>query len=150
MKCCTSKSAPDTGGGQRLNVMSVVTLNEEDLDEEDLAILKEVKSKGYYHNRPKSEATAAPVRIDAPATPVPGGSRTQFDEFQKKWDKFDKEDFVKDLERQAPKSPPKPATTCTKIREEIQPQGGNGLMCLWNRFFQDGCCKRRSIGSAVA
>jgi len=78
--------------------MSVVRLEEDDLDEEDLAILKEVAKKGYYHNRPKSEACAAPVQLEATPTRL-GDSpqvkgRAAYDAFQAKWDRFDNDVYV--------------------------------------------------------
>lgn len=86
--------------------MSVVRLDDDDLDDEDRAILAEVKSKGYYHGRPKSEACTPPVRIGAGPTPLTSQSnsgpaarsRTDFDEFQKKWDRFDNEGYLDELE----------------------------------------------------
>lgn len=90
--------------------MSVVRLDEEDLDEEDLAILAEVKSKGYYHNRPKSVACAppqkvsdAPQRLDSKAEEEKA-SRTTFDEFQKKWDCFDNDNFLEAMEAELMKA----------------------------------------------
>merc|ERR1712190_255946 len=84
-----------------------VKLDEADLDEEDLKLLAEVKKKGYYHGRPPSSNDYTPQRIDAgavsssagpqridPATA--SGSRTEFDAFQKKWDKFDSDKFLKE------------------------------------------------------
>ncbi|CAE8696264.1 unnamed protein product, partial [Polarella glacialis] len=84
--------------------MSTVRLDEEDLDDEDRAILREVSRKGYYHNRPPSTETAAPQKIEAARVPLAvapaaTNNRHQFDAFQKKWDKFDNDDYVKDLER---------------------------------------------------
>jgi len=77
--------------------MTVERLDEKELDDEDRAILAELKKTGYYHGRPKSEATPPPRKLDvvAPSVSVgPAASRTQFDEFQKKWDRWDREDFV--------------------------------------------------------
>mmetsp|Transcript_8112 Transcript_8112/g.22421 ORF Transcript_8112/g.22421 Transcript_8112/m.22421 type:complete len:104 (-) Transcript_8112:11-322(-) len=77
--------------------MTVETLDEKELDDEDRAILAELKKTGYYHGRPKSEATPPPRKLDVAAPSVavgPAASRTQFDEFQKKWDRWDREDFV--------------------------------------------------------
>lgn len=103
--------------------MTVERIDEEDLDEEDRAILAEVKKKGYYHGRPKSEACAPPVRIveGAPTSngknaAASGGnkpSRLEYDEFQKKWDRFDRDDFVDELahvtsSNSAPSRPAKP------------------------------------------
>ncbi|CAE7938343.1 GSP1 [Symbiodinium sp. KB8] len=76
--------------------MSVVRLDEDDLDEEDLAILKEVAKKGYYHNRPKSESCATPQRVEEVSdskTPELKG-RAAFDAFQAKWDRFDNEEYL--------------------------------------------------------
>merc|ERR1712007_136335 len=74
-----------------------------DLDDEDRAILAEVAKKGYYHGRPKSEAIVPPVRIDSAAQPIVWDigckpTRAEFDHFQKKWDKFDDDIFLKKLE----------------------------------------------------
>jgi len=83
-------------------------LDDEDLDEEDLAILAEVKKKGYYHGRPKSQSCATPVRIEVAApTPISGNeankpSRVKFDEFQNKWDRFDREEFIDELVDRSP------------------------------------------------
>eukprot|EP00439_Symbiodinium_sp_Y106_P073657 s1439_g13.t3 len=75
--------------------MSVVRLDEDDLDEEDLAILKEVAKKGYYHNRPKSESCAAPQRVEEVSDKSPEvKGRAAFDAFQAKWDRFDNEDYL--------------------------------------------------------
>ncbi|CAE7303364.1 GSP1 [Symbiodinium natans] len=77
--------------------MSVVRLDEDDLDEEDLAILKEVAKKGYYHNRPKSESCAPPQRVEEVVrldkSPEVKG-RAAFDAFQAKWDRFDNEEYL--------------------------------------------------------
>lgn len=98
-------------------------IDEEDLDEEDRAILAEVKKKGYYHGRPKSEACAPPARIgeagpavdgtDAAASGCNKPSRLEYDEFQKKWDRFDRDDFVEELahvtlSNSAPSRPSRP------------------------------------------
>merc|ERR1712187_279826 len=84
-------------------VDAMVLLEEADLDDEDRAILKEVSKRGYYHGRPKSEATAAPERIVAAApTPIKVEEqcrRRDFDDFQKKWDKFDSEQYLSSVER---------------------------------------------------
>mmetsp|Transcript_86173 Transcript_86173/g.252128 ORF Transcript_86173/g.252128 Transcript_86173/m.252128 type:complete len:127 (-) Transcript_86173:166-546(-) len=75
-------------------------LNLEELDPEERKLLEEIKKKGYYHGRPKSEATAAPARLGG--APAEGGReagdrRTEFDDFQRKWDKFGSERFVEKL-----------------------------------------------------
>lgn len=95
--------------------MTVISLDDDDLDEEDLAILAEVKKKGYYHGRPKSQACAAPAKIEPnPLLIASGGApvklsgaaagaactgRAQFDDFQRKWDRFDVEDYLDEVER---------------------------------------------------
>ncbi|CAJ1339429.1 unnamed protein product, partial [Effrenium voratum] len=86
----------------------------EDLDEEDLAILREVASKGYYHNRPKSgsggsfcpqklETAAAAAEVVAEG--VVAGGRKAFDAFQAKWDRFDDDAFVEAVAEAAPPAP---------------------------------------------
>lgn len=82
----------------------MVRLDEDDLDDEDRAILAEVSKKGYYHGRPKNEVGPLPAKIQA-ATPqkleVGGstGSRAAFDDFQRKWDRFDDDGYLKELEK---------------------------------------------------
>lgn len=73
-----------------------------EVDEEDKAILAEVKKKGYYHARPKSEQCASPTRLAVSHSPLSNDqdkteSRTKYDAFQKKWDKieYDSDDDVK-------------------------------------------------------
>lgn len=84
--------------------MSVVRLDDDDLDDEDRAILAEVRKKGYYHGRPKSQVCPPPARIEAPApvaaaiAELPAGGRAQYDEFQRKWDRFDRDDYLDELE----------------------------------------------------
>jgi len=81
-----------------------VRLDEEDLDEEDLAILAEVAKKGYYHNRPKSVACAPPKKLEESPTPIVQGSapgakgRAAYDEFQAKWDCFDSDRYLEAVE----------------------------------------------------
>ncbi|CAJ1406033.1 unnamed protein product [Effrenium voratum] len=88
--------------------------SQEDLDEEDLAILREVASKGYYHNRPKSgsggsfcpqklETAAAAAEVVAEG--VVAGGRKAFDAFQAKWDRFDDDAFVEAVAEAAPPAP---------------------------------------------
>merc|ERR1719213_1476687 len=78
----------------------VVRLDDEDLDDEDRAILAEVSRKGYYHGRPKNAVCAPPQKIEAAAEPsFPStGGRAAYDAFQKKWDQFDNDKFLKKLE----------------------------------------------------
>lgn len=81
--------------------MVVVQLDEDDLDEEDLAILAEVKKKGYYHGRPKSEACPPPEKvIEAGSAGITSGKvdRREFDAFQKKWDCFDNDEYIKQVQ----------------------------------------------------
>eukprot|EP00929_Paragymnodinium_shiwhaense_P078300 TRINITY_DN40562_c0_g2_i3.p1 TRINITY_DN40562_c0_g2~~TRINITY_DN40562_c0_g2_i3.p1 ORF type:complete len:132 (+),score=44.45 TRINITY_DN40562_c0_g2_i3:122-517(+) len=84
---------------------SVVQLDEDDLDPEERKALAEVKKKGYYHGRPKSETAHTPGR-SADAAPAAVGpadaadaSRLKHDDFQKKWDRFGSDSFIKSLER---------------------------------------------------
>jgi hypothetical protein len=79
----------------------------EDSDSDE-AVLREVKSKGYYHGRLHSVPSAAapsPQRIDSPNSPISptspqriepteGVSRRRVDAFQAKWDKWDDDKFV--------------------------------------------------------
>eukprot|EP00405_Crypthecodinium_cohnii_P004922 CAMPEP_0194770352 /NCGR_PEP_ID=MMETSP0323_2-20130528/45980_1 /TAXON_ID=2866 ORGANISM="Crypthecodinium cohnii, Strain Seligo" /NCGR_SAMPLE_ID=MMETSP0323_2 /ASSEMBLY_ACC=CAM_ASM_000346 /LENGTH=156 /DNA_ID=CAMNT_0039703877 /DNA_START=14 /DNA_END=481 /DNA_ORIENTATION=- len=76
---------------------SSIQLDMDDLDEEERKALAEVSKKGYYHGRPKSEAASTPhQRISQAQAAQEGVSRrAEFDEFQKKWDKFDNKEFVK-------------------------------------------------------
>merc|ERR1712008_290518 len=84
---------------------STCRLDLDDLDDEDRAILQEVTGKGYYHGRPKNEVCPPPQRIeeasDASSQCKASESRASFDEFQKKWDAFDNDDFVKSIEQSA-------------------------------------------------
>lgn len=112
--------------------MSVVRLDDDDLDDEDRAILAEVSSKGYYHGRPKSETCAPPVRISAGPTPLTGQSnsgpaprsRTDFDEFQKKWDCFDNEGFLDELENSVLTTSSKSAPAVGSSIPMLRPQNG--------------------------
>eukprot|EP00927_Polykrikos_kofoidii_P037532 TRINITY_DN31700_c0_g1_i2.p1 TRINITY_DN31700_c0_g1~~TRINITY_DN31700_c0_g1_i2.p1 ORF type:complete len:177 (-),score=42.55 TRINITY_DN31700_c0_g1_i2:148-678(-) len=84
--------------------MHTVSIDDDDLDDEDRAILREVSKKGYYHGRPPSVPTAPPARIDsseAAASIASSGDvrRAEFDTFQKKWEKFDNDDYLNGLER---------------------------------------------------
>jgi len=91
-------------------------LDLDDLDEDERKALAEVKKKGYYHARPANAPAPTPQRIDNPediaaaastkkpikwtTTPKPVANdgelrkRSAFDEYQKKWDRFDKEEPV--------------------------------------------------------
>lgn len=87
---------------------SITALDMDDLDEEDLKALAEVKKQGYYHNRPKSVAPPPPQRIDAPgpelisSTSAPSFvKRNTFDAYQQKWDKFEDDTYVREVEREA-------------------------------------------------
>eukprot|EP00812_Abedinium_dasypus_P014009 NODE_7521_length_435_cov_275.026316.p2 GENE.NODE_7521_length_435_cov_275.026316~~NODE_7521_length_435_cov_275.026316.p2 ORF type:complete len:82 (+),score=37.67 NODE_7521_length_435_cov_275.026316:72-317(+) len=75
-------------------------LQDDELDDEDRAALAELSLKGYYHNRPKSGECPPPTRIVDEA-PAADQRRTDFDEFQRKWDHFDDEkddeDHVKEV-----------------------------------------------------
>lgn len=91
--------------------MVVCQLDEEDLDDEDLAILAEVSKKGYYHGRPKTQAGPPPAKLDAPAPQkleangADGIGRAAFDDFQRKWDRFDDDQYLRSLECAVSKSP---------------------------------------------
>jgi len=66
-----------------------------ELDAEDLAAIREVSQKGYYHARPKNASAPGPQRLDVDAAGAAGAAsakRMDFDEFQRKWDRFDKEE----------------------------------------------------------
>ncbi|CAE7210886.1 unnamed protein product [Symbiodinium sp. CCMP2456] len=88
-------------------------LDTDDLDEDERKALAEVSKKGYYHARPKTQEAPSPQRIDNPeelpqARPTTSiRKRTSFDTFQKKWDKFDKEEpELKVVEPQKPVEEP--------------------------------------------
>ncbi|CAJ1439030.1 unnamed protein product [Effrenium voratum] len=71
-------------------------LDTDDLDEDEKRALAEVSKKGYYHARPKTQEAPSPQRISpeeaAKVQPVSFRKRNTFDTFQKKWEKFDKEE----------------------------------------------------------
>mmetsp|Transcript_4004 Transcript_4004/g.12592 ORF Transcript_4004/g.12592 Transcript_4004/m.12592 type:complete len:130 (-) Transcript_4004:77-466(-) len=101
--------------------MGTVKLDESDLDEEDRQILAEIKKKGYYHGRPRSEDVATPQRIEADAVPMATGTRSEFDDYQRKWDKFDSDSYVRSLEPKVQKAP-KPKATATAPSAGAAPQ----------------------------
>mmetsp|Transcript_132698 Transcript_132698/g.301568 ORF Transcript_132698/g.301568 Transcript_132698/m.301568 type:complete len:137 (+) Transcript_132698:37-447(+) len=83
-------------------------MSDSDLDEEDLAVLAEVKKKGYYHGRLHNavpQPSYAPVRLDGAAAVVDStpqrieapATRHVVDSFQAKWDKWDRDDFVEQV-----------------------------------------------------
>mmetsp|Transcript_53056 Transcript_53056/g.119563 ORF Transcript_53056/g.119563 Transcript_53056/m.119563 type:complete len:121 (-) Transcript_53056:80-442(-) len=74
-------------------------LDVDDLDPEERKLLEEVSKKGYYHGRPKSSAAPPPRRLDGQGGDMADGGprRTEFDDFQKKWDRFGDEKFLKQL-----------------------------------------------------
>merc|ERR1711924_132999 len=63
---------------------------------------------GYYHGRPPSQTTPTPapvpIRLEAGNAGSSGDAgagivkRTQLDDFQQKWDKFGRDDFIGGLE----------------------------------------------------
>mmetsp|Transcript_119668 Transcript_119668/g.338798 ORF Transcript_119668/g.338798 Transcript_119668/m.338798 type:complete len:131 (+) Transcript_119668:117-509(+) len=84
------KSSSSSSSSSRANA---VQLDVDDLDPEERAALKEVSSRGYYHGRPKNEATPKPQRLETPGpVPTSAGKRTEFDEYQRKWDRVFGED----------------------------------------------------------
>jgi len=106
--------------------MTVVRLDEDDLDDEDRAILAEVSKKGYYHGRPKNQAGPLPAKIEAPAPQkleVGGsaGSRAAFDDFQRKWDRFDDDDYLKKLERETLKASAKASSALPSPQRQPLP-----------------------------
>eukprot|EP00933_Yihiella_yeosuensis_P073999 TRINITY_DN82812_c0_g1_i1.p1 TRINITY_DN82812_c0_g1~~TRINITY_DN82812_c0_g1_i1.p1 ORF type:complete len:122 (+),score=31.10 TRINITY_DN82812_c0_g1_i1:33-398(+) len=80
---------------------SVEKLDLDDLDPEERKALEEVSRKGYYHGRPKSETLSQPHRVSQSSTTADSSSRaarrSDFDDFQKKWDRFDDDKFVQKL-----------------------------------------------------
>mmetsp|Transcript_52725 Transcript_52725/g.133883 ORF Transcript_52725/g.133883 Transcript_52725/m.133883 type:complete len:128 (+) Transcript_52725:44-427(+) len=85
------------GRGKPKANSSAETLDLDDLDEDERRALAEVSKKGYYHGRPKSQAAPAPQRLSGGAAPEEAPQRrAEFDEFQKKWDRFDNDSFVGD------------------------------------------------------
>ncbi|CAL1164796.1 unnamed protein product [Cladocopium goreaui] len=134
--------------------MSVVRLDEEDLDEEDLAILREVASKGggaskvagYYHNRPKSavgSAVLGPTKLDVTATNGTSGNvgvkgRAAFDDFQAKWDRFDNDTFVELLAEKSPHVPQLPKQVpagCPEFKVLLVGPRGVGKTSLLQRHL---------------
>mmetsp|Transcript_55715 Transcript_55715/g.144883 ORF Transcript_55715/g.144883 Transcript_55715/m.144883 type:complete len:136 (-) Transcript_55715:33-440(-) len=98
---CRSDSG--TGKGGRVK-HQVEQLDLDVLDDEDRRLLAEVSKKGYYHGRPKSDPAAPPPsRIDVSgqgrAAASSGQSRAEFDDFQKKWDRFGDEKFIDELQQ---------------------------------------------------
>mmetsp|Transcript_98488 Transcript_98488/g.279087 ORF Transcript_98488/g.279087 Transcript_98488/m.279087 type:complete len:87 (+) Transcript_98488:83-343(+) len=80
--------------------MASITLDTNDLDAEELQLLAEIKAKGYYHGRPKSDPTPQPQRIDVnPPSDGANQKRTDFDEYQRKWEKFQDDKLIGKLER---------------------------------------------------
>eukprot|EP00440_Ansanella_granifera_P038108 gb/GFBE01041346.1/.p1 GENE.gb/GFBE01041346.1/~~gb/GFBE01041346.1/.p1 ORF type:complete len:134 (+),score=38.91 gb/GFBE01041346.1/:1-402(+) len=110
---------------------SQTELDTDDLDEEERKALAEVSKKGYYHARPKTEEAPPPPRIESaeavqwevkPTSTSTFRKRTQFDSFQKKWDKFEKEEPV------------------VRIVEESKPKPEAKQSEAWNPL---SCCRRR-------
>mmetsp|Transcript_85561 Transcript_85561/g.215651 ORF Transcript_85561/g.215651 Transcript_85561/m.215651 type:complete len:134 (-) Transcript_85561:70-471(-) len=92
------------GGRERQQPSRAERLETDDLDEEERKALAEVAKKGYYHGRPKSQVDNGPVSVSgstaaAAAADVQPRRRAEFDDFQKKWDRFDNEKFVRELEK---------------------------------------------------
>jgi len=91
-----------SSGGDRPSTQRAERLDTDDLDEEERKALAEVSKKGYYHGRPKSKAGAGsegPVSIGGGSTAEQPRRRADFDDFQKKWDRFDDDKFVRELEK---------------------------------------------------
>ncbi|CAE7599756.1 unnamed protein product [Symbiodinium sp. CCMP2592] len=110
-------------------------LDTDDLDEEERKALAEVSKKGYYHARPKTQEAPSPQRIENPeelpqARPTTSiRKRTTFDTFQKKWDKFDKEEpELKVVEPQKPveEPPARSSFSCCRRKRTAEGQEGNG------------------------
>mmetsp|Transcript_66972 Transcript_66972/g.155447 ORF Transcript_66972/g.155447 Transcript_66972/m.155447 type:complete len:132 (+) Transcript_66972:58-453(+) len=107
-------------------------LSTDDLDEDEIKALAEVSKKGYYHARPKTEPAPAPRRIENPealpsSSAAPIRKRTTFDQYQQKWDKFQKnEPAVKEVPKENTPAPPK------------KQKGRAGLWASLSR-----CCRRR-------
>lgn len=82
--------------------MGSVELDLDDLDAEELKILAEVSKKGYYHGRPKSAPAPQPQRLESCVANADTASadkkRTAFDEYQRKWDKFEDDKLINKLE----------------------------------------------------
>lgn len=70
-----------------------------ELDDEERQALAEVSKKGYYHNRPRNaNAENLPQRIKGGSAGKEQARRVDFDEYQKKWDRFDDDNFVDELQ----------------------------------------------------
>jgi len=106
--------------------MTVVRLDEDDLDDEDRAILAEVSKKGYYHGRPKNQAGPPPAKIEAAAPQkIEAGSasissRSAFDDFQRKWDRFDDDSYLKKLERETLKTSSSSSSGAVKPEQPLK------------------------------
>mmetsp|Transcript_76691 Transcript_76691/g.139475 ORF Transcript_76691/g.139475 Transcript_76691/m.139475 type:complete len:137 (-) Transcript_76691:63-473(-) len=90
-----AKQSSKSSGAEKSS--SVVQLDLDDLDPEERKLLSEVSKKGYYHGRPKSESTPSPKRVEGGAAAQKIDRRINVDDFQKKWDQFGREEFVKKL-----------------------------------------------------
>lgn len=106
---------------------SIVNIDEDsDLDDEDRAILAEIAKKGYYHGRPKNQAGPPPAKIEAaPPQSCASSNRADFDDFQKKWDRFDDDTYLKTVERdtlKASSKAPATASAATPKKLSIAPQ----------------------------
>lgn len=106
--------------------MTVVRLDEDDLDDEDRAILAEVSKKGYYHGRPKNQAGPPPAKIEATApqkleaVSSSTSSRAAFDDFQRKWDRFDDDSYLKKLERETLKTSSSSSSSAVKPEQPLK------------------------------
>jgi hypothetical protein len=111
-------------------------VGEQDLDPEERAAFAEVARKGYYHGRPASDTTTstpAPILISVSGD---GGTdshkRTEVDAFQRKWDKFDSDDFINNIEcgddmQEKPTGGPKLCSSYSKRQKKDGEQKKNGL-----------------------
>lgn len=81
---------------------NVVVLDEDELDAEELQALAEVRKKGYYHGRPANGTSQAPQRLELTESQKAerdSERHAEFDDFQKKWDRFDRADWADKEER---------------------------------------------------
>uniref|UniRef100_A0A6U9LCE4 Uncharacterized protein n=2 Tax=Oxyrrhis marina TaxID=2969 RepID=A0A6U9LCE4_OXYMA len=138
-------------------------MDDVELDNEDLAVLAEVKKKGYYHGRLHNADTAAsyaPKKIESAeelaavqntspqrCKPV---SRREVDPFQAKWDKWDKDDFVDEAEtKTTSRAAPRARRASADAKSSQYPQEVEGLWGWLKAGLAFLTCRKRAVGVGV-